>query len=99
MWGKMERGSDGSVVKVGVDPKLRVEVLAEFGQMSCGELLLKRVKYLTDGAVLGGKAFVEGIFGDMKDRYRRRKRGQSRRPGRAAGLRVAIPQMGADCAC
>jgi hypothetical protein len=43
--------------------------------MSCGELLLKRVKYLTDGAVLGGKAFVEGVFEGMKDRYRRRKRG------------------------
>ena len=50
-------------------------MLAEFGQMSCGELLLKRVKYLTDGAVLGGKAFVEGVFEGMKDRYRRRKRG------------------------
>ena len=79
MWlfdvGKTERGSDGSVAKVGVDPKLREKVLAEFGQMNCGELLLKRVKYLTDGAVLGGKAFVEGIFEGMKDRYRRRKRG------------------------
>ena len=43
--------------------------------MNCGKLPLKRVKYLTDGAVLGGKAFVEGIFEGMKDRYRRRKRG------------------------
>ncbi len=79
MWlydaGRMERGADGSVSKRGIDAAQRDKVLKAFGKMPCEELLMKRVKYLTEGAVLGGKTYVEGIFEGLKEGYRRRKNG------------------------
>ena len=38
------------------------ETLEQMGMVSFGELLLCRVRYFTDGVVLGGQAFVETIF-------------------------------------
>jgi putative transposase len=43
------------------------EALEQMGMVSFGELLLCRVRYFTDGVVLGGQSFVENIF----QRYRR----------------------------
>ena len=43
------------------------ETLEQMGMVSFGELLLCRVRYFSDGVVLGGQAFVETIF----QRYRR----------------------------
>jgi len=37
-------------------------VLAERGKLSPAELVRLRVRYFSDGAILGSKAFVEGIF-------------------------------------
>ena len=43
------------------------EALEQMGLVSFGELLFCRVRYFTDGVVLGRRAFVEKVF----QRYRR----------------------------
>jgi len=79
MWlydaGKTQRGATGEVTKRGIDPVVREKVVAAFGKMEWGEMLMNRAKSFSEGAVLGGKSYVEGVFEGMKERYRRRKTG------------------------
>jgi putative transposase len=44
-------------------------VLASGGRLSRADYLRCRVRYFTDGAVLGGKDFVEGVFRAARDRF------------------------------
>jgi putative transposase len=56
-----ERGLSGHG-QAAIDPAKVREVLAGNGQLSTAEVLRCRVRYFTDGVVLGTRAFVEGIF-------------------------------------
>jgi hypothetical protein len=56
-------------------------LLREAGQLSDSqaELVRQRVRYFSDGAVLGSKAFVEGIFEAQRERFSpKRKQGAKR---------------------
>jgi|GEM_PF-3000029 len=54
-------------------------VLAEKGKLSPAELVRVRVRYFTDGVVLGSKAFVEGIFEAQREHFgHKRKQGAKR---------------------
>jgi hypothetical protein len=54
-------------------------VLAERGKLSPAELVRLRVRYFSDGAILGSKAFVEGIFEAQREQFSpKRKRGARR---------------------
>ena len=67
------------VVKRGVSVEAARAVLAERGKLSPGELVRLRVRYFSDGAVLGSKAFVEGIFEAQREQFSpKRKRGARR---------------------
>jgi putative transposase len=55
----------------GVDGVKRARVMREYGRMSAGELLRCRVRYFTDGLVIGSREYVE--------RYRRRDEQDKRR--------------------
>ena len=44
-------------------------VLAEKGKLSPAELVRLRVRYYTDGVVLGSKDFVEGILDSQRERF------------------------------
>ncbi len=46
--------------------------------MSVGSLLLKRVRYFTDGAVIGSKAFVERVFENNRGKFPEGRRHASR---------------------
>ncbi|MFV0338865.1 MAG: chemotaxis protein CheW, partial [Chthoniobacterales bacterium] len=59
------------------------EVIASGGKLSIAEALRCRVRYFCDGAVLGRKAFVEGVFKTNRDRF-----GPKRKTG-ARGMRRA----------
>ena len=51
-------------------------VLAEHEKLSPAELVRLRVRYFSDGAILGSKAFVEGIFEAQREQFSpKRKRG------------------------
>ncbi len=67
------------VVKRGVSVEAARAVQAEGGKLSTAELVRLRVRYFSDGAVLGSKAFVEGIFEAQRDQFSpKRKKGAKR---------------------
>ena len=67
------------VVRRGVSVEAAREVLAERGKLSTSELVRLRVRYFSDGVVLGSKAFVEGIFEAQRERFSpKRKQGAKR---------------------
>jgi REP-associated tyrosine transposase len=51
----------------------------EKGKLSPEELVRLRVRYFTDGVVLGSKAFVEGIFAAQRERFSPKRKEGSRR--------------------
>ena len=58
----MKDAQNEAVVARGVSVESARAVLAERGKLSPVELTLLRVHYFSNGAVLGSKAFVGGIF-------------------------------------
>ncbi|MEZ5387540.1 MAG: transposase [Prosthecobacter sp.] len=67
------------VVERGVSVESARAVLAERGRLSTTELVRLRVRYFSDGSVLGSKAFVEGIFEAQREQFSpKRKRGARR---------------------
>ncbi|MBX3733763.1 MAG: hypothetical protein KF791_14355 [Verrucomicrobiae bacterium] len=67
-------------------------VLAARGKVSLPEYLQLRVRYFADGAVLGTREYVDGVFHALQGRWGHRRRdgarpmiGSARRPVRAAG--------------
>ena len=68
-----------TVVERGVSVESARAVLAERGKLSAAELVRLRVRYFSDGAILGSKAFVEGIFESQREQFSpKRKRGARR---------------------
>ncbi len=57
-------------------------------------MLRKRVRYLTDGAVIGSKAFVNEAFAGARDRFtKRRKDGARRMRGSGAAAKGVLWSM------
>jgi REP element-mobilizing transposase RayT len=69
------------VVRAGFDPETVAKTLREGGRLSRFELLRCRVRYFSDGVVLGSKAFVEDVFEAHMD-YFGPKRKDAARPMR-----------------
>jgi putative transposase len=67
------------VVERGVSADSARAVLAERGKLSAAELVRQRVRYFSDGAILGSKAFVEGIFTDQREHFSPLRRTGARR--------------------
>ncbi len=59
------------------------EVLARGGTLSTGELLRCRVRYMTDGAIIGSRGFIETKAGELKESIGPKK--ASPRPMRGGG--------------
>ncbi|HEY1051156.1 MAG TPA: transposase, partial [Prosthecobacter sp.] len=57
------------VVRRGVNVEKARAVLAEGGKLSVAELLKLRVRYFTDGVILGSQAFVEEVFNAQRDQF------------------------------
>ncbi len=55
-----------------------IKVMEEGGKLSVAVALRCRVRYFTDGAVLGSKEYVEGIFLQYRDQFGRRRRSGAR---------------------
>ncbi len=68
-----------NVVKRGVSVESARAVIAEKGKLSPAELVRLRVRYFTDGVVLGSKEFVEGIFVAQRDRFGPKRKQGARR--------------------
>lgn len=66
-----ERGvaEDGSVLKKGFTREESQHVVAEGGRLPKAVYLRCRVRYFTDGAVMGSRSLVNEIFTTLKDRF------------------------------
>ena len=67
------------VVSRGVTAESARAVLAAKGKLSPAELVRLRVRYFTDGVVLGSKAFVEGIFESQREHFGPKRKQGARR--------------------
>ena len=76
---EVKDGQNEKVVSRGVTAESARAVLAEKGKLSPAELVRLRVRYFTDGVVLGGREFVEGIFEAQREQFSpKRKKGARR---------------------
>ena len=90
-WGQTSRGyrqllygrAGRSKKRAGISPEEVREMIETGGELSREELLRCRVRYLTEGLVLGSRGFVEEVLG------RQRERLGLRRPGRARPMKYA----------
>ncbi|MCX6857099.1 MAG: transposase [Verrucomicrobia bacterium] len=69
-------GEDGSALKKGFTREESQQVVAQGGRLPRSVYLRCRVRYFTDGAVIGSKDFVNEVFTKLKDRF-----GEKRKTG------------------
>ncbi len=58
-----------NVVRQGVTAEAARKTLSEKGKLSAAELVRLRVRYFTDGVILGSQEFVESIFTENRDQF------------------------------
>jgi hypothetical protein len=62
------------------------QVVPATGHVALRQLLRWKVRYFTDGAVIGSRAFVDGLFAQCRERFgAKRKSGARKMRGQAAG--------------
>ena len=61
--------ADGQPVKKGISPEAVEEVMANKGKLPLNEILRSRIRYFTDGAIIGSRVFVEDAFGRHRDHF------------------------------
>lgn len=75
----MERGHVKAVGKKGkVSRKLLLDTLSKEGYLPRSELLRLRVRFFTDGMVLGSEAFVEDTFQRFRDHFGEKRKSGAR---------------------
>lgn len=80
--GEEKRGPDGQMISPGVSPDEARRVRNAGGSLPLHLYLRLRVRYLTDGAVLGTKAFVETVLRERREWFSENRRsGASRLKG------------------
>jgi putative transposase len=71
-----------------------LRVLKEDGVLSRAALLRLRVRYMSDGAVLGSQLFVDDVFNEFRDRFsQKRKSGARKIRGAALGDVTSIRDL------
>jgi len=81
------------VVSRGVTVASARAVLAEKGKLSPAELVRLRVRYFSDGVVLGSKAFVEDIFAAQRERFGPRRKDGARRMAESSAPLYTLRQL------
>lgn len=83
----VERGHTENADNKGkISRKLLLETCAKDGELSRPELLRLRIRYFSDGLVLGTETFVEDVFRRFRPHFGEKRKSGSRDP---RGLRVA----------
>ena len=60
---------DGPKIRPGIDPEKVKEVFAQKGKLTWGDFVRCRVRYFTDGAVIGSRAWVNQVFAENRQRF------------------------------
>jgi putative transposase len=82
-----------NVVDRGVSVESARAVLAAGGKLSPAELVRLRVRYFTDGVVLGSKDFVEGVFAAQREQFSPKRKLGSRRISESAEPFYALRRL------
>jgi hypothetical protein len=72
-------GRAGRSGKVVLEPEAIRRELKREGVLTMGQVLRLRVRYFSDGVVLGSRNYVNGIFAEYRDRFGPRRRSGARR--------------------
>jgi hypothetical protein len=67
------------VARQGLTAEAARQVLKEKGKLSRAELVRLRVRYFSDGLVIGGKEFVESVFTENRDKFSPKRRDGARK--------------------
>jgi hypothetical protein len=87
-------GSDGRLVRGALTAAAVAEVLKAKGRLPVAEYLRCRARYFCDGAVFGGREWVEGIFGAYRERFgSKRKTGARAVRGLAGGALFTVREL------
>jgi hypothetical protein len=76
---------NANVVRRGVSAEAAREVLKAGGKLGCGELVRLRVRYFSDGLVLGSREFVQGVFEENREKFGPKRKDGARRIAEATG--------------
>ena len=68
----------GAAGRVAVEPEAIRRELKRGGKLALGEVLRLRVRYFSDGVVLGSRNYVNEVFGEFRDRFGPRRRSGAR---------------------
>jgi len=82
-----------NVVRQGVTAEEARQVLKDKGRLSSAEMVRLRVRYFSDGLVLGSKAFVESVFTENRDKFGPKRRDGARRIAESAGGLFALRRL------
>ena len=82
-----------NVIRHGVTAESARAVLAEKGKLSTAELVRLRVRYFTDGVVLGSREFVEDIFETQRDQFSPNRKHGARRITESASPFYTLRQL------
>ncbi|MBB5035801.1 transposase [Prosthecobacter dejongeii] len=82
-----------NVVRPGVTAEEARKVLAEKGKLSPAELVRLRVRYFTDGLVLGNQAFVESVFEENRGWFGPKRKDGARKLSECAGNLFSLRRL------
>ena len=68
-----------NVIRLGVTAEEVRQVLKEKGKLSSAEMVRLRVRYFSDGLVLGSKEFVESVFSENREKFGPKRRDGARK--------------------
>ncbi len=68
-----------NVIRMGVTADEARQVLKEKGKLSSAEMVRLRVRYFSDGLVLGSKEFVESVFSENREKFGPKRRDGARK--------------------
>ena len=77
-------GRAGASGKGELDREKIMKALARGGRLELGEVLRLRIRYMTDGVVLGTGEYVNGVYAEYRERFGRGRKGGAR-PMRGLG--------------
>ncbi len=71
-------GREGARAKTALDPESIRRELRRQGELTLAQVLRLRVRYFTDGVVLGSRTYVNNVFAEFRDRFGPRRRSGAR---------------------
>jgi hypothetical protein len=73
------QGPDGPAIRAGISPEKVRQVFAQKGKLGWGDYVRCRVRYFTDGAVIGSRGWVNQVFEDHRQRFGSKRKDGARR--------------------